>query len=200
MLPDPLGQFAVWLNEALKRADIVEPNAMMLATVDAECRPSARMVLLRGLDERGLTFYTNYESRKAGELEQKPDAALVFYWGALHRQVRIEGSVTRVDSAESDAYFATRPRGHQLGAWASPQSRPVTDRATLDAALAAAQTRFADSDGVERPPHWGGYRLAPRRFEFWQGRLNRMHDRISYERADTVTLGGSTWKISRLAP
>jgi pyridoxamine 5'-phosphate oxidase len=200
MLPDPFGQFAIWLNEALKRADIVEPNAMTLATVDAECRPSARMVLLRGLDERGLTFYTNYESRKAGELEQKSDAALVFYWGALHRQVRIEGSVTRIDSVESNAYFATRPRGHQLGAWASPQSRPVVDRAALDAALQAAEARFAGRDDVERPPHWGGYRLVPRGFEFWQGRLNRMHDRILYERDHNGTSEGNTWRISRLAP
>lgn len=199
MLADPFGQFAAWLNEALKRGDILEPNAMTLATVDGRCRPSARMVLLRGLDERGLTFYTNYESRKAGELEKKADAALVFYWGALHRQVRVEGEIARIDAAESDAYFASRPRGHQLSAWASAQSRPIADRAALDAALHAVEARFAERD-VERPPHWGGYRLVPRRFEFWQGRPNRMHDRILYEREDGRDPGGAGWRISRLAP
>lgn len=193
MSTDPFAQLAAWLEEALSRDEIVEPNAMTLATVDAGCKPAARVVLLRGLDERGLTFFTNYESRKAGDLEANADAAVVFYWGALHRQVRVEGTVARIAPAESDAYFASRPRGHRLSAWASPQSRPVADRATLESALQAVEERFADRD-VERPPHWGGYRLVPRRFEFWQGRLNRMHDRILYERDDAV------WQISRLAP
>jgi pyridoxamine 5'-phosphate oxidase len=193
MLPDPFGQFAIWLNEALKRDDVLEPNAMTLATVSADCRPSARVVLLRGFDERGLTFYTNYQSRKAGELEEKSDAAAVLYWAPLHRQVRVEGTIARISAEESDAYFASRPRGHQLSAWASSQSRPIADRAALDAALQAVETRFAGSN-IYRPPHWGGYRLAPRRFEFWQGRPNRMHDRIVYER------DGPVWRIFRLAP
>ena len=194
MLADPFGQFAAWLNEALKRSDIVEPNAMTLATCDTRCRPSARMVLLRGLDERGLTFYTNYESRKASDLEKKADAALVFYWGALHRQVRVEGEVARIDAAESDAYFASRPRSHQLSAWASAQSRPIADRAALDAALHAVETRFAERD-VERPPHWGGYRVIPIYFEFWQGRVDRLHDRFGYRLREA-----NDWIIERLSP
>ena len=190
---DPFAQFARWLDDALSRDDILEPNAMALATVGKDGHPSARIVLLRGLDQRGLTFFTNYESRKALELGASPAAALLFYWEPLHRQVRIEGDVSRIAPEDSDAYFAQRPRGHRLGAWASPQSRPVADRAELEAAQLKYEAKFEGRD-VDRPPFWGGYRLKPARFEFWQGRLNRLHDRIAYDRAP------EGWRIVRLAP
>jgi pyridoxamine 5'-phosphate oxidase len=193
VLPDPFAQFSAWLADAMQRDDVLEPNAMALATVGNDGHPSARMVLLRGLDQRGLVFFTNYESRKADEIAANSTAALLFYWEPLHRQVRIEGDIARIAAEESDAYFAQRPRGHRLGAWASPQSRPVADRAALEAELRAAETKFADRE-VERPPHWGGYRLAPQRFEFWQGRLNRLHDRLAYDRS------AEGWRIQRLAP
>ncbi len=191
--PDPFVALSAWLGEALARDEILEPNAMTLATVDRDGRPSARLVLLRGLDERGLVFFTNYESHKARDLEINPAAAVAFYWAPLHKQVRVEGDVARISEAESDKYFAARPRGHRLSAWASPQSRPVEGRAALEAALKSVDERFAGVD-VPRPAFWGGYRLVPRRFEFWQGRLNRVHDRILYER------DGEGWRISRLAP
>ncbi|BDE06559.1 pyridoxine/pyridoxamine 5'-phosphate oxidase [Vulcanimicrobium alpinum] len=189
---DPFAQFDAWLSEALAMPGIVEPNAMSLATVGDEGRPSSRIVLLRQWDGRGFVFYTNYESRKGGELAHRPAAALLFWWGALERQIRIEGRVERVDNAESDAYFATRPRGHRLSAWASPQSRVVSGKDALEAAMAEAEARFAGD--VPRPPHWGGYRVVPDRFEFWQGRPNRVHDRVAYERV------ADGWTIARLAP
>ena len=189
---DPFEQFRVWLGEALANEAIVEPNAMTVATVGADGRPSARIVLLRQWDARGFVFYTNYESRKGGELTVHPYAALLFWWGALERQVRIEGSVERVLDVESDAYFATRPRGHRLSAWASRQSAVVPDRDALQHAMDGAGERFADD--VPRPPFWGGYRVMPERFEFWQGRPNRVHDRIAYER------DREGWTIARLAP
>jgi pyridoxamine 5'-phosphate oxidase len=188
----PLPLLERWLADALKRG-FVEPNAMTLATVDARGRPRARMVLLKQADARGLTFYTNLESAKARELAAHPHAALVLYWPELHRQVRIEGRVARLRAAESDAYFATRPRGAQLGAWASPQSRVVATRAALEQRMAAARDRFAGAD-VPRPPHWGGFRLLPRAIEFWQGRPDRMHDRLR------STRGGGRWRRARLAP
>jgi len=191
--PDPFAQFSRWFSDAMSLDEILEPNAMALATVGPDGHPSARMVLLRGLDERGLTFFTNYESRKANDLAAHDVAALLFYWEPLHRQIRIEGDVTRIAPAESDAYFATRPRGHRLGAWASPQSRTVADRAELESGIAQHERNFEGRD-VDRPPYWGGYRLAPTRFEFWQGRLNRLHDRLAYDRAP------DGWRISRLAP
>ena len=188
---DPFEQFGRWLAEALASSRIVEGNAMSVSTVGEDGRPTSRMVLLRGWDARGFVFYTNYESRKGHDLALHPDAALLFWWADLQRQVRIEGSVERVSAAESDAYFAGRPRGHRLNAWASPQSTPV-DTAQLDAAMAAAAERFPGE--VPRPPHWGGYRVVPDRFEFWQGRPDRMHDRLAFLRAATG------WISVRLAP
>ena len=190
--PDPFEQFRVWLEHALSAEGVVEPNAMSVATVGANGRPSSRIVLLRQWDTRGFVFYTNYGSRKGTELGAQPFAALLFWWGGLERQIRIEGAVERVLDVESDAYFATRPRGHRLSAWASQQSAVVADRETLRSAMADAEARFADE--VPRPPFWGGYRVVPDRFEFWQGRPNRVHDRIAYERGDDV------WTILRLSP
>jgi pyridoxamine 5'-phosphate oxidase len=168
-------------------------EAITLATVDAEGRPDARMVLLKGFDRRGFRFFTNYESAKAAQLERSGRAAIVAYWRELDRQVRARGTVARLSSEESDAYFATRPRAAQLGAWASPQSRPIADRAKLERALAEAEGRFQDSE-VARPQHWGGYLLEAEEVEFWQGQLARLHDRFLYRRS------GDGWAIERLAP
>jgi pyridoxamine 5'-phosphate oxidase len=189
---DPFEQFRRWLDDALRSDAIVEPNAMTVSTVGANGRPSARVVLLRQWDSRGLVFYTNYESRKGAELTVHPYAALLFWWGALERQIRIEGTAERVLDVESDAYFASRPRGHRLSAWASHQSAVVPDRETLQRAMADAELRFPGE--VPRPPFWGGYRVVPDRFEFWQGRPNRVHDRVAYER------GRDGWGLSRLSP
>ncbi|HYW53156.1 MAG TPA: pyridoxamine 5'-phosphate oxidase [Dongiaceae bacterium] len=189
---DPFEQFRVWLDEALRAEAIVEPNAMTVSTVGANGRPSSRVVLLRQWDARGFVFFTNYESRKGAELTVHPYAALLFWWGALERQVRIEGTVERVLDVESDAYFASRPRGHRLSAWASHQSAVVPDRESLERAIADAEARFPDD--VPRPPFWGGYRVVPDRFEFWQGRPNRVHDRVTYERSP------DGWSIARLSP
>ncbi|GAC1584399.1 MAG: pyridoxamine 5'-phosphate oxidase [Candidatus Elarobacter sp.] len=190
---DPFAQFGTWLNEALATPEIVEPNAMGVSTVGADGRPSSRIVLLRQWDARGFVFYTNYGSRKGADLAVHAFAALLFWWGALERQIRIEGAVERVLEIESDAYFATRPRGHRLSAWASRQSAVVPDRAVLERAMSDAQTRFAHE--VPRPPFWGGYRIVPDRFEFWQGRPNRVHDRIAYDRS-----GEGAWNVVRLSP
>jgi len=191
---DPVRQFERWLGEAI-RAEIPEPTAMTLATADRAGRPSARIVLLKGVSAGGFVFYTNYESRKGVELAVRPEAALLFHWVELERQVRVEGRVGKVLEGESDAYFASRPWKSRLGAWASPQSRVIADRALLERELAAAEQRFGVHGGdMPRPPHWGGYRLAPDRIEFWQGRESRLHDRIQY-RADT-----GQWRIERLAP
>jgi len=189
---DPFEQFRAWLGDALANEAIVEPNAMTVATAGADGRPSARIVLLRQWDARGFVFFTNYESRKGEELAARPHAALLFWWGALERQVRIEGAVERVLDVESDAYFATRPRGHRLSAWASRQSAAVPDRETLQRAIAETDLRFPGE--VPRPPFWGGFRVVPDRFEFWQGRPNRVHDRIAYVRAD------DGWTLERLSP
>jgi len=192
MLADPVGQWQTWFDAAVA-AQVYEPNAMVVATVDAGGWPHARNVLVKGVDERGFAFYTNYESAKAAELESAAKASLLFSWLPMHRQVRIVGTVSRVSAEESDAYFASRPRGSQLGAWASPQSDLIADPSVLDAAVADVEARFAGTE-VSRPPFWGGYRVSPVMFEFWQGRPSRLHDRLRY-----VWRSGS-WEIERHAP
>jgi pyridoxamine 5'-phosphate oxidase len=188
---DPLAQFATWFELARDEAPVAE--AMTLATVDAEGLPDARMVLLKDVDAEGFRFFTNYGSAKAGQLEAAPAAALVIYWRELDRQVRVRGIIGRLGEAESDAYFATRPRESQLGAWASPQSRPIGSRDELDQRLGEVESRF-DGAAVPRPGHWGGYLLRPRAIEFWQGQVGRLHDRFRYTR------GAAGWSIERLAP
>ena len=188
---DPFRQFHAWLAEAIE-AEVPEPTAMTLATVDDEGSPSARIMLLKALDARGFVFYTNYQSRKGQELTARPRAALTFFWKELERQVRIEGTVEKVSAAESDEYFASRPLGSRIGAWASTQSATIASRPWLEARVKAAEAQHGDHP--PRPPHWGGYRVLPDWLEFWQGRQSRLHDRIAYTRE----AGG--WKISRLSP
>jgi pyridoxamine 5'-phosphate oxidase len=190
--PDPIRQVAAWYEEA-RSAGVPQPEAMGLATATPDGRPSLRMVLLRGPDARGFTFFTNRESRKGAELAANPRAALVLYWEPLRRQARVEGMVEELTREESGAYFATRPLGSRISAWASPQSRPVGSRAELDAMYAEAAARFAD-DEVPLPPFWGGYRVVPDAIELWHGRENRLHDRVRYER------DGEGWTMTRLAP
>ena len=187
---DPLRQFERWFEDAL-RARLPLPNAMTLATASAG-KPSARIVLLKGIEREGFVFYTNYRSRKARELEACGAASLVFLWSELERQVRIDGAVEKTSAAESDAYFATRPAGARLSAWASAQSERVADRQTLEQAVEEARRRYGEAP--PRPPHWGGYRLVPAEIEFWQGRADRLHDRLLYTR------GAQGWRIERLAP
>ncbi|WP_175971176.1 pyridoxamine 5'-phosphate oxidase [Burkholderia sp. BCC0322] len=191
---DPFAQFDRWFKEALA-AKLPEPNTMTLATVGDDGRPSARIVLIKGVDERGFVFFTNYESRKGRDLAAHPQAALLFYWIELERQVRIEGRVEKTSAEESDRYFASRPLGSRIGAWASEQSAVIDSRATLEAQEKAASERFGENP--PRPPHWGGYRLVPDSIEFWQGRPSRLHDRLLYTR-DADTSPG--WSISRLSP
>jgi pyridoxamine 5'-phosphate oxidase len=194
--PDAGEQFRRWFGEALA-ANLYEPNAMTLATSTPDGRPSARVVLLKGFDERGFVFYTNYEGRKARELEENPYCALLFYWGELERQVRVEGRAGRVSEGESDAYYGSRPRGSRLGAWASEQSSPIGDREALERRLRGLEAEYEGRE-VPRPPFWGGYRVVPKEIEFWQGRENRLHDRLLYRRQDGGDAGG--WRIERLQP
>ena len=191
--PDPIEQFRKWLDEALA-ANLHEPNAMTLATAAPDGRPSARVVLLKGYDERGFVFYTSYEGRKSRELEENPRCALVFYWSELERQIRIEGRARRVSEEESDAYYGSRPRGSRLSAWVSAQSRPVEDRGALEKRLWELEAEYEGRE-IPRPPFWGGYRVEPEAIEFWQGRENRMHDRLLYRRPS-----GGGWRMQRLQP
>jgi pyridoxamine 5'-phosphate oxidase len=193
---EPLAQFRAWLDEAFA-AKLPEPTAMTLATVGSDGRPSTRIVLAKGIDERGIAWYTNYESRKGQELAVQPYAALQFHWVALERVVRIEGRVDKVDAADSDAYYASRPLDSRLGAWASPQSRVIGSRAVLVTEAAKAAARHGLNP--PRPSHWGGYRLAPERWEFWQGRRSRLHDRLVY-RLEADPGAGRHWVRERLAP
>ncbi len=189
---NPIEQFAVWLGEAID-ADLPEPHAFVLATSTTEGTPSARAVLLRGVDAFGFVFYTNTLSDKASDLSENPRAAMCFLWLALHRQVRVGGVIEAVDSVTADAYFATRPRDSQIGAHASPQSRVIEDRSWLESRVADLTGQFGGQE-VPRPPHWGGFRLVPETLEYWQGRANRLHDRLRYRRS------GEAWTIERLAP
>jgi len=188
---DPLLLFQLWFDQAIK-AQCPEPNSMTLATADAMGNPSARIVLLKGADQNGFTFFTNYESQKGKELAARPQAALLFHWHELERQVRIKGKVERVTSAESDDYYHSRPPASRLGAWTSPQSAEIPNREFLEEAEKRLKEKFGDAP--PRPEHWGGYRLHPTDIEFWQGRPSRLHDRILYR------LDGGEWKITRLAP
>jgi pyridoxamine 5'-phosphate oxidase len=193
VVADPVAQFRRWFQDALD-AKVLEPNAMTLASASPDGAPSARVVLLKGVDARGFAFYTDYRSRKAAELDANPRAALAFWWAELERQVRVTGAAERVSRAESEAYYRTRPRGSQLGAWTSRQSSVLGDRAALERALADVERRFADAAEVPLPEHWGGYRVVPEVVEFWQGRESRLHDRIVYRRS------ADAWRRERLSP
>lgn len=190
---DPIAQFGVWFQQALD-ADLIEPNAMTLATATPDGKPTARIVLLKGVDEEGFVFYTNYESQKGQQLIANPYAALVFLWDKLERQIRIEGKVVKLDIKESEEYFQSRPKASQLGAWASNQSRVIPNREVLEQRLEDLKTEYKD-ETVPIPQHWGGFRVIPNRIEFWQGRPSRLHDRLVYDLQDD-----SSWQVQRLSP
>ena len=194
MASDPIQQFETWLQQA-REAGLAEPNAMVLATADRDGRPSARTVLLKRVDERGFVFYTNQQSRKADDLSGNPHCALVFPWHAMERQVRIEGTVTKLPTDEVDAYFASRPRESQLGAWASQQSQPVESREELDLQYTSYERQWPEGTEISTPYFWGGYLVRPDAFEFWQGRTGRLHDRLAYRRTNS-----EGWELSRLQP
>lgn len=189
---NPMQQFEKWWQEAIE-SKIEEVNAMTLATSTLEGKPSARIVLLKGIETNGFVFFTNYHSHKGKQIEENPFVSLVFYWKELERQVRVEGSISMVSAAESDAYFSSRPAGSRIGAWASPQSRVIASREVIEENVTELEKSFANKE-IDRPPHWGGYIVKPNLIEFWQGRNSRLHDRIQYTYAD------SAWKIERLAP
>ncbi|MDO9589608.1 MAG: pyridoxamine 5'-phosphate oxidase [Microcella sp.] len=191
---DPFAQFTVWLAEAAER-EVYEPNAMVLATIDPDGAPSIRTVLLRGVDDRGFAFYTDYTSRKGRALLANPAASVVFPWYSLHRQVIVFGEARPVEADDSDAYFSARPRGAQVAAWSSDQSQPVASRDDLEQKVRDADARFADSAEIPRPERWGGFRLVPQRVEFWQGRTSRLHDRLVFTRATD-----DSWRLERLQP
>jgi pyridoxamine 5'-phosphate oxidase len=191
--PCPLDQFRTWFDEALK-TEPQEPNACALATVGRDLKPSSRMVLLKQLDDRGFVFFTNYQSKKGQQMSENPQACLLFYWATLERSVRIEGIIEKVSSQESSEYFSSRPRASQLGALVSKQSEHAPTRAEMELALQKLEAECKDQDTIQRPEHWGGYRLKPETYEFWQGRENRLHDRIRYQRSS------EGWKIERLWP
>ncbi len=192
--PDPIEQFSIWFAAAVEAA-LPDANAISLATATPEGKPSARVVLLKGFDQRGFVFFTNYQSRKGRELEANPQAAFVLYWVQVERQIRVAGRVEKTAREDSAAYFHSRPRGSQLGAWVSHQSEPIDARRILEGRLAEMTERFPEGE-IELPPHWGGYRIVPNEIEFWQGRASRLHDRFRYTRADP----GGAWTIERLAP
>lgn len=193
---EPFTLFSIWLEQAVETEQPPnEANAMLLSTVGSNGQPHARIMLLKGLDAHGFVFFSNYQSDKGLEITINPRAALTFFWPGLERQVRIEGRIEKVSANESDEYYAVRPLGSRLGAWASPQSRPISDRGVLDESVQQIQERFAGNENPPRPPHWGGYRLLPQRIEFWQGRPSRLHDRLDYRLQED-----GSWSRTRLAP
>lgn len=192
--PDPIAQFRAWFEEVCA-ADVIEANAMVISTVGEDCRPSSRTVLMKGFDERGVIFFTNYESRKGRDIEENPHVAALFYWPSVQRQVRMSGLATKLPPDESDAYFGQRPRGSQIGALASPQSEPIPNQSWLVDRFASLEAQYGEDLEIPRPEHWGGYRIEPESIEFWQGRQNRLHDRILYTRDEQ-----GTWHNQRLAP
>lgn len=193
VLQDPIGQFTKWFDEAIA-SNVPEPNAMNLATINENGRPASRIVLLKGVEDHKFVFYTNYQSRKGKELDGNPACALTFFWPELERQVRIEGVASRIDDKRSEKYFQSRPRGSQVGAWASPQSTLISDRSILEERAKKIEEKFKGQDILPKPNQWGGYGIDPLMIEFWQGRPSRLHDRILYTKDDGV------WKINRLAP
>lgn len=193
VLQDPIRQFTKWFDEAI-RANVPEPNAMNLATVNENGRPASRIVLLKGIENNMFIFFTNYQSRKGKELEQNPACALTFFWPELERQIRIEGIALRIDEKRSEQYFQSRPRGSQVGAWASPQSSVISDRSLLEERAKQIEAKYKGEEVLPRPNQWGGYEINPLMIEFWQGRPSRLHDRILYTKDD------GAWKINRLAP